>query len=248
MKTYRTSEVAREMGVHPNTVRLYESLGLIPPPRRAPNGYRIFTDYHLALFALARTAFQIEVLQNGLRKKIVDMVKVAASGDFDRALLLTREYLAQVRAEEQNAEEAVQIVRDLLSGQRQKDNGAFKRAEVSRLLCLSPDTLRNWEMNGLLAVKRKENGYRVYTQEDLLRLKIIRSLRCANYSLEAILRMLHALDEHPDADLRSALSLPEEEEILSVCDRLAVSLQAAHHNGNSLLAQLKEIQKTYSPS
>jgi DNA-binding transcriptional MerR regulator len=46
-----------------------------------------------------------------------------------------------------------------------------------------PSTLRNWELNGLMAIKRRENGYRIYTEEDLMRLKIIRSLRCANYSL-----------------------------------------------------------------
>ncbi|WP_334308079.1 hypothetical protein [Aminipila sp.] len=28
------------------------------------------------------------------------------------------------------------------------------------------DTLRNWELNGLIAVKRKQNRYRVYTAED----------------------------------------------------------------------------------
>jgi len=32
MKTYRTTELARSIGIHPNTVRLYEGLGLIPKP------------------------------------------------------------------------------------------------------------------------------------------------------------------------------------------------------------------------
>ncbi|WGU97636.1 MerR family transcriptional regulator [Paenibacillus dendritiformis] len=67
------------------------------------------------------------------------------------------------------------------------------------------DTLRNWESNGFLTVKRKQNGYRVYTDEDLQRLKIIRSLRCANYSLAAILRMLCALSSNPQADIRKII-------------------------------------------
>lgn len=37
-----------------------------------------------------------------------------------------------------------------------------KRSEVTKELGVSVDTLRNWEMNGLITVKRKENGYRVY--------------------------------------------------------------------------------------
>ena len=75
MKTYRTSEIAAITGIHPNTVRLYEELNLIPKVKRKPNGYRVFTDYHVEQIRLARLAFQIEVLQNGLRKKIVQMVK-----------------------------------------------------------------------------------------------------------------------------------------------------------------------------
>ena len=41
MNTYRTSEVAEKIGIHPNTVRLYEELGLIPRPQRQGNGYRV---------------------------------------------------------------------------------------------------------------------------------------------------------------------------------------------------------------
>ena len=46
MKTYKTSEVARCIGIHPNTVRLYEELKHIPKPEIKSNGYRIFTDFY----------------------------------------------------------------------------------------------------------------------------------------------------------------------------------------------------------
>lgn len=107
MNTYSTSEIAQAIGIHPNTVRLYEELELIPKPERRSNGYRVFTDYHMEQFKLARLAFKVEVVQNGLRKKIVQMVKKSASGDFDAALVLTKEYLAQVRQERANAEEVI---------------------------------------------------------------------------------------------------------------------------------------------
>ena len=92
MNRYRTSEIAKIIGIHPNTVRLYEELELIPKPDRMPNGYRVFTDLHIEQFRLARLAFQVEVLQNGLRKKIVQMIKVSAAGDYDKALELTEGY------------------------------------------------------------------------------------------------------------------------------------------------------------
>ncbi|MDD6877153.1 MAG: MerR family transcriptional regulator, partial [Clostridiaceae bacterium] len=34
MKTYSTLEAARSIGIHPNTVRMYEQWGLIPKAER----------------------------------------------------------------------------------------------------------------------------------------------------------------------------------------------------------------------
>ena len=36
--TYSTSQIARIVGLHPNTVRLYEEWGLIQKPERKKNG------------------------------------------------------------------------------------------------------------------------------------------------------------------------------------------------------------------
>ena len=246
MTTYKTSDVAATIGVHPNTVRLYEALGLIPKPERDANGYRIFTTFHIQQFMLARTAFQIEVLQSGLRKKIVSVVKLSASKNFEHAIALTQEYLDGLSAERQNAEEAIRIVQDILSGDTDIHRFSMKRKEVSEYLDISMDTLRNWEMNGLLTVKRKENGYRVYTDEDIKRLKIIRSLRCAKYSLEAILRMLRQLSKNPDIDIKAALNTPRQsEDIISVCDQLIISLTAAERNAEKIMEMLQEMKENY---
>lgn len=244
VKTYKTTEVAKIIGIHPNTVRLYEKLKLIPRPERLSNGYRVFTDFHVMQCKLIRLALQVEVLQNGLRKKIYEMIKVSATGDFDYAILLTKEYLKQVQKERENAEEAIIIVKQIMSGNVQENTHYMKRKEVSLLLDISMDTLRNWEMNGLLTVKRKENGYRVYTDEDIQRLKIIRSLKCANYSLEAILRLLNELSKTPDIDIRVALDTPNPtDDIISVNDKLITSLTKAKENGESLLKLLQEMKK-----
>ena len=246
MNTYKTAEIAKMIGIHPNTVRLYEKLELIPKPERLSNGYRVFTDFHIEQFKLARLAFQIEVLQNGLRKKIVLMIKTSATKDFDTALSLTKEYLSQIRQERANAEEAIKIVKQILSGATEENTHFLKRKEVSNYLDISMDTLRNWEMNGLLTVKRKENGYRVYTDEDIKRLKIIRSLRCAKYSLEAILRMLRQLSKNPDIDIKAALNTPRQsEDIISVCDQLIISLTAAERNAEKIMEMLQEMKENY---
>ena len=247
MNTYKTAEVAAIIGIHPNTVRLYEKLNLIPKPERLPNGYRVFTEFHVKQCKLIRLAFQIEVLQNGLRKKIAQMLTVSATGDFDTAITITKEYLKQIKQERQNAEEAIEIVKDILSSEVRESSTQLKRKDVSELLDISMDTLRNWEMNGLLTVKRKDNGYRVYTDEDIQRLKIIRSLRCANYSLQAILRLLQQLSKNPNTNIRIVLNTPKQtDDIISVCDRFIISLLAAEKNANALSSMLHDMKEKFS--
>lgn len=246
MTTYQTSEVAKIIGIHPNTVRLYEDMKLIPKPERLPNGYRVFTDFHIEQCRLIRTAFQVEVLQNGLRGKMVQAVKASATGDFDTAVALIHEYLQQIQQEQNHAEEAIEMVGQLISDGSQPYTPGLTRKEVSEALDISVDTLRNWERNGLLTVPRKHNGYRIYTDEDIKRLKIIRALRCANYSLEAILRLLQQVSQNPHTDVRATLNTPRpSDEIISVCDRLIVSLSAAEQNAYRIAGMLQAMKNRF---
>lgn len=243
MKTYKTSEVAAIVGLHPNTVRLYEEWGMISKPERLANSYRIFTDLHIMQIQLARIALQIEITQNGLRAKIIEIIKTTARCEFDKALLLTEEYLECIKKERNNADEAINIVHDILTGNEDTAEVCMKRKEVSVYLNISTDTLRNWELNGLIHIKRKRNGYRIYTGDDIKRLKIIRSLRCAHYSLEAILRMLKQLSADPDIDIREALNTPEPDaDIISVCDKLIISLTAAEENAQKMIKMLNKMK------
>lgn len=234
------------MHIHPNTVRMYEELGFIAKPLREENGYRIFTDLHIAQFQVARRAFQIEVIQNGLRKKAIEIVRLTANCLFEEAIKGAKEYIELTMKEIAHAKEAVDIVNRLLQSQQQEDEIYLKRKEASQLLEITMDTLRNWEMNGLLKVKREANGYRVYTQSDINRLKIIRVLRCANYSLAAILRMLNKMDLDSHTDIQDALDTPDEaEEIISVCDQLISSLNFAKDNMMNIKNQLIEMREKY---
>lgn len=227
---------------------MYEELELISVPLRKKNGYRIFTDLHVKQFELARIAFHIEVLQKGLRKNIVEVVKLTAKKQYDKAIESINRYIGVVREEIKNANEAVEITKALLQGSPERNTIFLKRKEVSDELGITIDTLRNWEMNGLLNVKRKANGYRIYSHKDVQRLKIIRSLRCANYSLASILRMLTALDQDSGTDVEEALNTPREsEDIVSVCDNLVFSLHAAEENAIQIMKMLKELKKIGNP-
>ena len=53
MKYLRTSDLAKAVGVHANTVRRYVDRGRLPPVEHSPSGYRRFTPRHLDSMRLA---------------------------------------------------------------------------------------------------------------------------------------------------------------------------------------------------
>ena len=97
-----------------------------------------------------------------------------------------------------------------------------------------------------MTIKRKQNGYRIYTDQDIRLLKVIRSLRCANYSLSSILRLLQAISNDPGTDIRKVIDTPKENDtIISVCDNLLTSLHHARQNAEEMLMHLKKMQKQF---
>ena len=165
-RTYTTSRIASAVGIHPNTVRLYERIGFITAPERLANGYRVFTDLHLLQVRLVRAALNVELVQNGLRREVLAIVETMASQRYDEAISLARQRIDHLRRERRAAEDALRHVRDLLTrsdGSARAERLMLTRKEAADQLDTTIDALRNWEMNGLLQVKRKQNGYRVYS-------------------------------------------------------------------------------------
>jgi DNA-binding transcriptional MerR regulator len=244
--TYKTKEIAQRVGIHVNTVRFYEEIGFLTKPERTKNGYRIFTQLHLDECALIRRAMRAEVLQNGLRNKAVEIVRLCAALDFDAAYSAAEEYCRMIDSEITNAKNAVAAVEGILNQKALSDEViCLRRQEAADQLGVTAETLRTWERSGLLKVRRQENGYRVYNADDLERLNIIRTLRCANYSLSAILRLLNGLDRNETSSVEAALNTPEGEDILSACDRLILSLGNTKSDALLLLSMITEMRKKY---
>ena len=84
----------------------------------------------------------------------------------------------------------------------------YKINEIAKLFGLHPDTLRYYEEKGLLAPERGENGYRMYSIQDVCTLNVVRSLRELDMPVEGIRAYLErrSVDE--------TLDLIEEEEVL----------------------------------
>lgn len=240
MKSYRTKEIAMLGGVHPNTVRFYEEMGLLPPVERKPNGYRVFTDRHLRQIRLIRTALRSEILAAGLREMVLSILKSAANED-GTALTKAYQYRQDIMAEKGRAEEAIAIIDTMLHPSSQDDSTAVPRTrrEMAMLLGITPDVLRDWERNGLINVPCDANGHRLYGTRQMRRLKVIRTLRNANYSQMAILRMLTQLVAGRE-NLRAALDTPgPEEDIITATDRYLTALDGALSDADSMIGQLE---------
>lgn len=239
----RTSQIAKAVGVHPNTVRLYEEWGFLPPIPRTASGYRCFTPAHLEQMRLARIALQWPY--PGGKQVVVDLIHQARDNHLDEALALAERYQAQVRAEQGHAEAAADFLEGWAQGQSSDDGrqplligAAAAQLDVSR------DVLRSWERNGLLAVPRQPgSGYRLYGAAELGRARVIRVLRQAGYSMTAVLRMCRQFDAGQRDGLRDVLdTVDPDEDIYYVTDNWLTTLQEAAARAQAILEQLRRMQ------
>ncbi|HWS30912.1 MAG TPA: MerR family transcriptional regulator [Clostridia bacterium] len=62
----------------------------------------------------------------------------------------------------------------------------YKISEIAQLYSIGPDSLRYYEEAGLLSPKRDENGYRMYSIDDIWRLNVIRDMLKLDFSTARI--------------------------------------------------------------
>ncbi|MBE0340400.1 MerR family transcriptional regulator [Paenibacillus sp. 28ISP30-2] len=73
------------------------------------------------------------------------------------------------------------------------------RGELSQRTGLSMATIRYYENNGVLpAPKRAANGYRIYTDDYLVKIKFIKDAKSLGYSLKEIQETLQLLSQEMD--------------------------------------------------
>ncbi|MBC8954782.1 Zn(2+)-responsive transcriptional regulator [Xenorhabdus sp. PB62.4] len=67
----------------------------------------------------------------------------------------------------------------------------YRIGQLAKLAGVTPDTIRFYEKQGLmLHGERTEGGYRLYTKQDLQRLRFIRYAKQLGFTLEAIVELL----------------------------------------------------------
>jgi DNA-binding transcriptional MerR regulator len=228
-KYLRTSDLARAVGLHPNTVRRYADWGLIPPVARSPAGYRLFTQQHLDCLRLARMIYAAPYPGRGFRALGNAIIQRAVVDDWPGALEKAQAHLRAVAAELAQADLAAEVLEHWAQNVT-ADYWAgppLAIGAVAKLLGVSLDVIRNAERNGLLTVPRNPyNQYRLFGKKEIERLRIIRMLSKAGYSHMALLRMFLALDAGQTRDLKTVLDTPRpDENIFTAADRWLTTLR-----------------------
>jgi len=242
--TYKTAQIAKLIGVHPNTIRFYEEMELLPVIPRTKSGYRVFNDNHMEQLQLLRTAFRAEIISSRLRQEVFEIIKTAASGDTEMAYLKTQKYLEHLKEEKAGAEEAIRITLDMIENSDIPDeNIVYNGRDVTAgILYITIDVVRDWERNGLIQVPRNSNGNRIYGLKEMNRLKIIRTLRSAHYSMMSILRMLNRLD-NGEMNIREVINTPgEDEDIVCAADCYITALNMAEKDALEMMDILTAIR------
>ncbi|MBI5952670.1 MAG: MerR family transcriptional regulator [Chloroflexi bacterium] len=254
-KPLRTSDLARAVGIHPNTVRLYVDWGLIPPVERNESGYRIFTQRHLDCLSLARAIYAAAYPGRDLRALGNEIIQCAVVDDWQGALEKAHVHLAAVKAELKQADAAADLLEHWAhtcpGGRCQgnmdigSDEEPLAIREVSKLLGVSHDVIRNWERNGLISVRRNSyNNYRLFGKSEIERLRVIRMLSRAGYSHMAILRMFIELDGGNTRDLKKVLDTPRpDEDIFTAADHWLTTLHAQEKLARHVIKMIGEIIK-----
>jgi DNA-binding transcriptional MerR regulator len=251
---YRTTDLARAAGIHVNTVRLYEEWGFLAPALRAPNGYRLWTAEQLDQVVFARRALRGEWPGGDIRKSALALVRLAATGDLRAAVAAARDHRELVRKERARAEEAAAFLEAWARGEILGHFGGCSAQEgpATSLLRLGPteaaaavdatqDQVRNWERNRLIDTPRDETGRRWYGGFELGRLRVIRTLLLAGYSVMAILRMTTELDRGRTTGLREILDTPRPgEEVLTAFDRWLSALGGQEARAEEIIALLED--------
>lgn len=243
-KTLKTSDIAKTVGVHVNTVRLYEAQGYLSTVPRSKAGYRMFTLLHLEQMRLAQLALQWPYSND--KVLVQELVKCVADNDLGMAMEMAYEHLINVRVELTHAEAAVEFLERWAQGQMiDTTKRRLTIGETAQHLSVTTDQLRNWDRNGLLDVPRDpQTGYRMYSATEIGRLRVIRMLRQSGYSLMAILRMLLQFDSGEREHLREALDTPGgNEDIETLADRWLSTLQQQEERAHAIIQQITVIAK-----
>ncbi|UVI27465.1 MerR family transcriptional regulator [Paenibacillus spongiae] len=233
MQYYRPIDIARELHISTSALRHYEAWGVVPAPARGSNGYRLYTNVHLAYFRCLRAmsaGFGIAATCQVLRH--------IQNDDIDTAFWLVSKEQAQLQQEKTVADQTLALLQDptLSVTGAKKPKTHMTIGEAAAFTDVEASAIRHWEKEGLLTPDRDpENGYRMFTPVHIRQILLIRTLRRTVYFLENMKEIVHAV-EHQSIEKAKEVT---ENALLSIHQRNRLQFYGVHQ----LVELCKEIER-----
>ncbi|MBP3963894.1 MerR family DNA-binding transcriptional regulator [Paenibacillus lignilyticus] len=221
-RTYKPIEIARALNLSTSALRHYESWGVVPAPERGANGYRLYTDIHLAYFRCLRTMFA------GFGVAVTcEVLRHIQAGEMNAAFWLVNKEQALLQQDKQAADQTMELLRrlELPAVADTKKKQPISIGEAAAIAGVTTSALRHWEKEELLTPLRgSDNGYRLYTPLHIRQILIIRTLRSTVYLLRNLKDIVHAV-EHQSVEQAVKLT---ETAIQGIHARIRNQFQGVH--------------------
>ncbi|GAB2556743.1 MerR family transcriptional regulator [Gracilibacillus alcaliphilus] len=200
----RPIDIAKKLDVGTSALRHYEKWGIVPKAIRKENGYRVYTEVHEAYFQCIRAMYP------GFGMATVRRVMpLLQENKFTEALWEVNAVQAELFERKEQATDALHILSpdNMQQFMKKHPQRYYTIGEVEAELHVPATTLRHWEKEDLITPARNpENGYRMYTREDMRRLLIIRTVQSSVYLLETVRDILDKMNQHSLMDARQVVT------------------------------------------
>ncbi|GAB3259339.1 hypothetical protein GCM10027562_21750 [Arthrobacter pigmenti] len=195
----RTAAVAAASGYSVQQVRDLERLGVIPPARRAANGYREFSDEHLlALRAYRNLAAAVGPVK--ARRTLSDVRGLP----LDQAAALINSFhvsLARERDDALAAQHALHVISTETDADVDPEIPSMTITELAGALGVRPSTMRFWEDAGLILPERVTSlKARRYPPPVIREARIVAAFRAAGYGIPDVLEIIRSIRRLEDLD------------------------------------------------
>lgn len=168
----RPIDIARKLQISTTMLRKYEDLGIIPPVTRSHNGYRIYTDEHIAYFICIR-----EMMHGFTLFEIGNMLKLVVDKKYDEALWIANKAQSDLQKDKFICE---QIKARFISKRKPHLPKEFTVEVLSKTTGIPSSTIRYWDNIGLISASRcADNNYRIFTQRNIDEVLMIQTLKFA---------------------------------------------------------------------
>ncbi len=224
----RPIDIARQLKISTTSLRGYEERGLVPPVSRTTEGYRIYTEKHLAYFICIR-----EMLPAFDLTFIAKIMTELIAGRMDEALWIANKAQADLWNERLKYKKTVEILLH-----NKFDTAASNKmniGEVSKETGVPVTTIRYWEKAGLLFSERnKENRYRVYTTQHIRQILTLNAIKLSvqTHRLKHFFRTMQ--------ETYAAFDYSNRDEIAAFLDSISVQLNQMNR------LQIKSISALYT--